>query len=191
MQSGNEAGLSTYTLAHIDQHAAHQPVGFEVYPYAARSTILKADMFEKSKRILITWSKAIPETGGRDPHDIAAEMGVDIYEAAERLQPAGAIYFSMHEEDVQRIPSHPNAMIGPDGLPFDSHPHPRLWGTFPRVLGHIRARSRIVLAGTGGAPHDQLVGDAVRPDRPRHRRRGSFRQCCGFRPGQGDRHRDL
>ena len=56
--------------------------------------------------------------------------------AADRLQPAGAIYFSMNEADVQRILSHPNAMIGSDGLPFDAHPHPRLWGTFPRVLGH-------------------------------------------------------
>jgi N-acyl-D-amino-acid deacylase len=27
-------------------------------------------------------------------------------------------------------------MIGSDGLPHDAHPHPRLWGTFPRVLGH-------------------------------------------------------
>jgi N-acyl-D-amino-acid deacylase len=27
-------------------------------------------------------------------------------------------------------------MIGSDGLPHDEHPHPRLWGTFPRVLGH-------------------------------------------------------
>jgi N-acyl-D-amino-acid deacylase len=27
-------------------------------------------------------------------------------------------------------------MIGSDGLPHDDHPHPRLWGTFPRVLGH-------------------------------------------------------
>jgi hypothetical protein len=27
-------------------------------------------------------------------------------------------------------------MIGSDGLPHESHPHPRLWGTFPRVLGH-------------------------------------------------------
>jgi N-acyl-D-amino-acid deacylase len=29
-------------------------------------------------------------------------------------------------------------MIGSDGLPHDEHPHPRLWGTFPRVLGHYR-----------------------------------------------------
>ena len=27
-------------------------------------------------------------------------------------------------------------MIGSDGLPHDAIPHPRLWGTFPRVLGH-------------------------------------------------------
>jgi N-acyl-D-amino-acid deacylase len=27
-------------------------------------------------------------------------------------------------------------MIGSDGLPHDAHPHPRLWGTFPRVIGH-------------------------------------------------------
>lgn len=27
-------------------------------------------------------------------------------------------------------------MIGSDGLPNDPHPHPRLWGTFPRVLSH-------------------------------------------------------
>ena len=27
-------------------------------------------------------------------------------------------------------------MIGSDGLPHDTRPHPRLWGTFPRVLGH-------------------------------------------------------
>ena len=27
-------------------------------------------------------------------------------------------------------------MIGSDGLPHDEFPHPRLWGTFPRVLGH-------------------------------------------------------
>ena len=42
----------------------------------------------------------------------------------------------MDEGDVQRILRHPEAMIGSDGLPHDTHPHPRLWGSFPRVLGH-------------------------------------------------------
>jgi N-acyl-D-amino-acid deacylase len=42
----------------------------------------------------------------------------------------------MDEPDVQRIMTHHRAMIGSDGLPHDAWPHPRLWGTFPRVLGH-------------------------------------------------------
>ena len=52
------------------------------------------------------------------------------------MLPAGAIYFMMDEADVQRILAFPHAMIGSDGIPDDAHPHPRLWGTFPRVLGH-------------------------------------------------------
>src|SRR5207248_817162 len=48
----------------------------------------------------------------------------------------GAIYFQMREDDVQRVLKYPATMIGSDGLPHDRHPHPRLWGTFPRVLGH-------------------------------------------------------
>ncbi|MBN0394439.1 amidohydrolase family protein, partial [Pseudomonas aeruginosa] len=31
---------------------------------------------------------------------------------------------------------YPVTMIGSDGLPNDPMPHPRLWGAFPRVLGH-------------------------------------------------------
>ena len=42
----------------------------------------------------------------------------------------------MDEADIDRIMTSENAMIGSDGLPEDAHPHPRLWGTFPRVLGH-------------------------------------------------------
>ena len=53
-----------------------------------------------------------------------------------KLQPAGGIYFMMDEADVRRIIAYEHSMIGSDGLPHDRHPHPRLWGTFPRVLGH-------------------------------------------------------
>ena len=68
---------------------------------------------------------------------IAAEWGVTQREACLRLQPGGACYFHMHEDDVRRVISHPRSMIGSDGLPHDRHPHPRLWGAFPRVLGHF------------------------------------------------------
>jgi len=37
---------------------------------------------------------------------------------------------------VQRILAFENTMVCSDGLPHDVAPHPRLWGAFPRVLGH-------------------------------------------------------
>jgi N-acyl-D-amino-acid deacylase len=40
----------------------------------------------------------------------------------------------MNEDDVERVIAHPRTMIGSDGLPHDRHPHPRLWGAFPRVF---------------------------------------------------------
>ncbi len=35
---------------------------------------------------------------------------------------------------MRRVLVHPRSMVGSDGLPHDRHPHPRLWGAFPRVL---------------------------------------------------------
>ena len=55
-------------------------------------------------------------------------------QAAERLVPGGAVYFNMSEDDLKRIMAHKATMIGSDGVPSHLHPHPRLWGTFPRVL---------------------------------------------------------
>jgi N-acyl-D-amino-acid deacylase len=94
------------------------------------------DLVTSDYPIMIAWSTPHPETGGRYLKDIAAEWDVDIHEAARRLDPAGAIYFQMDEADVRRVMRFPLAMIGSDGLPHDAHPHPRLWGTFPRVIGH-------------------------------------------------------
>jgi N-acyl-D-aspartate/D-glutamate deacylase len=55
---------------------------------------------------------------------------------AARAPAAGGRDLSQHsEEDMRRILAHPATMIGSDGLPCDPRPHPRLWGTFPRVLG--------------------------------------------------------
>src|SRR5690606_3020834 len=89
-------------------------------------------------RTVVAWSLAHPAAAGRDLDEVAAELGLDREAAIERLQPAGAIYFTMDEGDVERILSHPETMVGSDGLPHDRFPHPRLWGAFPRVLGHYR-----------------------------------------------------
>jgi len=129
-------GRSVQTLAAIAAASATQKVDFDVYPYVAGSTVLMPDKLRPGVPVKITWSVPHPELQGRWLAEIAAEWAVDEVAAAKRLLPAGAIFFQMNEDDVQRIMAHPLAMIGSDGLPHDSFPHPRLWGTFPRVLGH-------------------------------------------------------
>jgi N-acyl-D-amino-acid deacylase len=129
-------GRSAETLPRIEQGARQQPVAFDVYPYAAGSTVLAPKWVRPDVPVKITWSVPHPDMAGRFLSEIAAEWGVELKPAAERLLPAGAIYFQMDEQDVRRILAHPLSMIGSDGLPHDAFPHPRLWGTFPRVLGH-------------------------------------------------------
>jgi N-acyl-D-aspartate/D-glutamate deacylase len=129
-------GRSRETLSMIAQAAQRQPVRLDAYPYTAGSTILDPAKLRGDVRTLVTWSTPHPEVGGRDLAEIAREWGCSTVEAAQQLLPAGAIYFQMDEADVRAILSFPLTMIGSDGLPHDSHPHPRLWGTFPRVLGH-------------------------------------------------------
>jgi N-acyl-D-amino-acid deacylase len=129
-------GRMAETLPKFSEAMKKQQIAFDVYPYIAGSTILRSDMLERADKVLITWSDKVPGLSGRDLKDVAKEMGCSMRDAADRIQPAGAIYFMMDEKDVQAAMAHPGAMIGSDGIPFDAHPHPRLWGTFPRVLGH-------------------------------------------------------
>jgi len=67
------------------------------------------------------------------------ENGADLVIEAELKGGASCIFHVLDEQDVQRIMKHPQAMIGSDGRlskPDSSSPHPRAYGTFPRVLGH-------------------------------------------------------
>ena len=121
-------GRSKDTLPLIAERMKRQSIGLDCYPYCASSTILSASRAAVASRTLVTWSKPHPEVAGMDLADIKIPL--------EELLPAGAIYFSMDEADVQRILSYEHTMIGSDGLPHDAAPHPRLWGTFARVLGH-------------------------------------------------------
>ena len=129
-------GRSAQTLALLAAAGARQRVCLDCYPYTASSTILRADRIALSSRILITWSRPHPQFAGTELAQAAAQLGLSQEEAVARLSPAGAIYFSMDEADVQRILRFDETMIGSDGLPHDAKPHPRLWGTFARVLGH-------------------------------------------------------
>lgn len=92
---------------------------------------------------------------GRTLHDWAVregmeptpETGAHLVVDAVRRGGANAIYHAMSEEDVEAIMAHPWTMIGSDGRLValgDGHPHPRWYGTFPRVLGRY-ARDQGVL----------------------------------------------
>ena len=139
-------GRSRETLAAIEAAAQSQAVALDVYPYTASSTVLMAEYMEEAEDVMITASDPHPEAAGRHLAEIAAEWGCSELEAAERLAPAGAIYWSMDEADIERIMAYPRTMIGSDGLPGAAHPHPRLWGTFPRVLSrYVRERGVLSL----------------------------------------------
>ena len=125
-------GRSAQTLPVIEKAMRSQRIGLDCYPYHASSTILSASRVANATKVLVTWSKPHPEAAGMELEEIRKKLELSV----EDLLPAGAIYFSMDENDVQRILAFEKTMVGSDGLPHDAAPHPRLWGTFPRVLGH-------------------------------------------------------
>jgi dihydroorotase/N-acyl-D-amino-acid deacylase len=76
------------------------------------------------------------------------EVGAELVIEAVRRGGVSAIYHVLDEADVDRIMRHPHVMIASDGRltrPGEGHPHPRWYGTFPRVLG-VYVRERGVLS---------------------------------------------
>ncbi|MAC81608.1 MAG: D-aminoacylase [Rhodobacteraceae bacterium] len=128
-------GLSTTTLAMIDDFGRDNPVGLDTTPWIASSTVLNSGRHRQATRVIVAQSQSFPDLAGRDLADIAADWGCDLDAAVDRLMPATGIFFIMDEADVQRILGYRQTMICSDGISGGTHPHPRVWGTFPRVLG--------------------------------------------------------
>jgi len=137
-------GRSSEVLQAIEKARTAQSAGCDCYPYAASSSTLDLRQVDERVEIFITWSSPDPQMAAQKLSAIAEQWKVPQIEAARRLQPAGAIYHCMAEDDMRRILRHPATMIGSDGLPNDPMPHPRLWGTFPRVLGRYCRDEKIL-----------------------------------------------
>lgn len=135
LQREKNFGKSAITLPRIKAAMQCQCVSLDCYPYNASSTMLHSAPEKLEGKVLIASSQTHPNCAGRYLSDIADEWKVSREEAARRLQPASAVYFSMDPEDVKNILAFEETMIGSDGIPTGEKPHPRLWGTFPRVLG--------------------------------------------------------
>ncbi len=136
-------GRSGEVLSALEAARQTQQAGCDCYPYAAGSSTLDLRQVDERVKITITWSTPHPEVAGQTLAQISALWNLSQLDAARKLQPAGAIYHSISEHDMRRILAHPATMIGSDGLPNDPHPHPRLWGTFPRVLGRYSREEKL------------------------------------------------
>lgn len=102
----------------------------------------------------VTWDRSLE---GRTLWDWAERRGVGpTMEAAAVLVLEGElnggasmVYHIIDEGDVRRIMAHPQTMIASDGRltdPGEGVPHPRAYGTFPRVLGeYVRAQRVLTL----------------------------------------------
>ncbi len=153
-------GKSVDTLARIDAAVASGlAVNLDAYPYTASSTGLMLKFAAVAERVLVTEADGAPEQAGKYLHDIIAAWGCDMAGAVERLSPAKAVYFQMSEDDLERILAHPACMVGSDGMPSDKHPHPRLYGTFPRVLGHYCRERKLFELGRAVAKMTGLPAD--------------------------------
>jgi len=155
---GNWGKVRT-SLAKVDQAlAAGQRVTLDVYPYTAGSgRMIEYFNLERINRdlaevIRIASCPAFREYEGRMARDIAEAEGRDVTEVIHSIltAPKGdrtiCIQFIIDERDVETNLAHQDMMVGSDGIPdLRGKPHPRLFGTFPRVLGHY-VRERGILS---------------------------------------------
>jgi len=162
--SGRSAwGLVRRSLALID---AARTRGVDVtadqYPYTAGSTSLFAIVQNAEEgthgvgdtdwaTVVIASAPRHPEWEGKTITDLADRLGGSPAETAKTVVDAegyGAVVIihSMDEADVRTVMAHPTTMVGTDGIPtVTGRPHPRLYGTFAKVLGHY-ARDEHVLS---------------------------------------------
>ncbi|HSJ24794.1 MAG TPA: D-aminoacylase [Longimicrobiales bacterium] len=102
----------------------------------------------------VTWDRSLE---GQTLHDLAEreglpstpETGAQLIIDIMRRGGANGIFHVLDEGDVERIMQHPWTAIASDGRLTalgDGHPHPRAYGTFPRVLGeYVRERGVLTL----------------------------------------------
>ncbi len=66
-----------------------------------------------------------------------------------RNQPPGPRVQRQVEADIMYLLRRPDYMVGSDAIPVGDLPHPRAWGTFPRIAGRLRRRH--------GDPLEQVI----------------------------------
>jgi N-acyl-D-aspartate/D-glutamate deacylase len=104
---------------------------------------------ELSKIVVVSSVKHEHRYEGMSIHEIVKERGKPLLEVLfdllrEEELAVAAIAHVMSEADVERVMAHPSTMIGSDGFPQrEGKPHPRTYGTYPRVLEHYVRERRL------------------------------------------------
>ncbi|HEX7165732.1 MAG TPA: D-aminoacylase [Acidimicrobiales bacterium] len=148
------------SLALVDEaNGRGDDVTLDVYPYTAGSGRM-IEYFDVSNPdatlaevIRLANCPAFPEYEGRMLVDIATEEGIALPALVTKIltAPKGdrtiCIHFIIDEADIETNLRHPLMMVGSDGIPdLRGRPHPRLFGTMPRVLGeYVRTRGVLSL----------------------------------------------
>ena len=147
------------SLQRVDKALADgQRVTLDVYPYTAGSGRM-IEYFNLdniniglAEVIRIASCPAFREYEGRMLIDLAAEKNMDLAVLVKDIltAPKGdrtlCIHFIIDENDIETNLAHKDMMVGSDGIPdLNGQPHPRLFGTFPRILSHY-VRERKVLS---------------------------------------------
>jgi len=142
------------SLARVDAaNQAGADVSFDVYPYIAGSGPM-IEYFDLSKVDLVLAEivqvascPGCPAYDGRRLTEIAESEGLGLADLVTKIltlpgaERTVAITFTMDEGDVETNLRHPRVMVGSDGLPNpEGRPHPRLYGTFPRVIAEYGRR---------------------------------------------------
>jgi N-acyl-D-amino-acid deacylase len=108
------------------------------------------------ENIMIAWCPRRTDAEGRRLAEIAASRRLDPLDAVFELLRdaegvASMIMFQLDEADLRRALAHPQVMIGSDGSALATtgemsagKPHPRSYGTFPRVLGEYAREQRLL-----------------------------------------------
>jgi N-acyl-D-amino-acid deacylase len=110
------------------------------------------------ENIMIAYCKGHPEYEGKRISEITKEKNLDPFDfvfdlIVEETASVSVVLFSMSEDDVRTVLRSPFSMVGSDssaratyGILSVGKPHPRAYGTFPRVLGrYVREEKNLAL----------------------------------------------
>jgi N-acyl-D-amino-acid deacylase len=127
----------------------------KIKEYIIERRLASTKDIDKLKTIYIARSRQNPDYEGKNLREIlisqnkepTVDNAVDLIIEIEKSGGASGIFFQMDEKDVEYLMKLPYTMHASDGgvqIKGNGMPHPRNYGTFPRVLSHYVRERRVL-----------------------------------------------